>query len=48
MDSSRRSALGDTADLALRRMSRDLKAALPNSVRITNAGGTMLLEYLNL
>lgn len=34
MDSSRRAALTDVADTAVRRMSRDLRKALPNSIRI--------------
>ena len=33
--SATRARLGDEADTALRRMGRDLTAALPNSVRIT-------------
>ncbi|MBI3375541.1 MAG: prepilin-type N-terminal cleavage/methylation domain-containing protein [Betaproteobacteria bacterium] len=34
IDTSRRAALADTADTALRRIARDLRLALPNSVRI--------------
>jgi MSHA biogenesis protein MshO len=34
IDSSRRAALSDTADTALRRVGRDLRLALPNSVRV--------------
>lgn len=34
-DASRRAELTDTADTALRRMTRDLQGALPNSVRVT-------------
>lgn len=41
-DSSRRAALADAADTALRRIGRDLRLALPNSVRIS---GTHL-EFL--
>jgi MSHA biogenesis protein MshO len=40
-DSKERAELTDLADLALRRMARDLRLALPNSIR-TNAGGTTL------
>lgn len=40
-DQARRTALSDAADLALRRISRELMTALPNSLRI-NAGGTYL------
>lgn len=35
-DSARRAALTDTADTAVRRMARDLRRALPNSVRNPN------------
>lgn len=40
-DVERRAALVDAAESALRRMSRDIRVALPNSLRITNviAGG---------
>ncbi len=34
IDSSRRAALADTADTALRRIGRDVRLALPNSVRV--------------
>jgi MSHA biogenesis protein MshO len=37
-DSLARAELSDTADLALRRMARDLRLALPNSIRVTPAG----------
>lgn len=44
---SRRATLVDAADSALRFMARDLRIALPNSVRITSAGGTVTaLELL--
>jgi MSHA biogenesis protein MshO len=46
LDSSRRAALADTADTALRRMGRDLRLALPNSVRVTTSGGIVYLEFL--
>lgn len=35
IDSSRRAALADTADTALRRIGRDVRLALPNSVRVS-------------
>lgn len=35
--SSRRAEISDTADTVLRRISRDLRRALPNSVRVPNA-----------
>lgn len=46
IDSSRRAALSDAADTALRRIGRDLRLALPNSVRVTSAGGVHYLELL--
>ena len=45
-DAVRRAQLTDTADLALRRIGRDLRTALPNSVRVTSSGTTFYLEYL--
>ena len=38
VDTSRRAALADTADTALRRIRRDLRLALPNSVRVDASG----------
>lgn len=46
IDSSRRAALADTADTALRRIGRDVRLALPSSVRVTTAGGVTFLEFL--
>lgn len=46
IDSSRRAALADTADTALRRIGRDARLALPNSVRVTSALGVTYLEFL--
>ncbi|BBP04003.1 MSHA biogenesis protein MshO [Sulfuriferula plumbiphila] len=45
-DSARRAELTDTADTAVRRISRDLHLALPNSVRVTQAGAAYYLEFL--
>jgi len=42
----RRAGLADAADTALRRMGRDLRLALPNSVRVDQVGGVYYLEYL--
>jgi len=42
----RRARLTDTADTALRRMGRDVRLALPNSVRVTTVGGVVYLEFL--
>ncbi|WP_029910814.1 prepilin-type N-terminal cleavage/methylation domain-containing protein [Pelobacter seleniigenes] len=45
VDLSRRTRLVDQADTALRRMQRDIRAALPNSIRIDATG--QYLEMLN-
>ncbi len=44
-DTARRAALVDAADTALRRISRDLREALPNSVRVSGGGA---LEFLHV
>lgn len=46
MDATRRVALADAADSSLRRMARDIRAALPNSVRVTKSGSSWYIEYL--
>lgn len=46
VDAARRAALTDEADTALRRITRDLRLALPNSVRVlVNVNGTFI-EYI--
>jgi len=45
IDLERRTALTNNADIALRRMQRDIRQALPNSIRIT--GGGKVLEILH-
>src|SRR5262245_25337027 len=45
VDTNRRAQLTDIADTALRRMARDIRLALPNSVRVTGAG-PMHMELL--
>ena len=45
-DSVRRAELTDIADTALRRIVRDLRFALPNSVRVANPGGASTAFYL--
>lgn len=48
-DVNRRAQLADTADTALRRMHRELKGALPNSVRTTGTctgAGNCYLEFI--
>lgn len=46
-DVSRRAELVDIADNALQRMSRELRNALPNSIRIGVSGSRTALEFLN-
>lgn len=46
VDSARRAELTDIADSAARRLLRDVRTALPNSVRITTSGSAVYLEYL--
>ena len=43
---TRRATLVDAADSSLRFMGRDLRSALPNSVRVTNGGSVTALELL--
>jgi MSHA biogenesis protein MshO len=45
-EQARRVRLVDAADSALQRMGRDVRRALPNSVRTTTAGGVVALELL--
>ncbi len=45
-DSVRRAELTDTADVALRRMTRDVRMALPNSLRVTTTGGVNYIEFI--
>lgn len=45
-DVALRAELTDIADNALQRIGRDVKLALPNSVRVANAGGVWYLEFL--
>jgi MSHA biogenesis protein MshO len=45
VDQARRAELSDAADLALRRVARELSQALPNSVRVLPSGG-LLIEFL--
>lgn len=44
VDAARRAEMSDIADTALRRMARDLKLALPNSIRLTD--GDKTIEFL--
>jgi len=46
VDSVRRAELIDAADVALRRMARDVRLALPNSLRVTTTGGVAYVEFI--
>ena len=47
MDVARRAELTDSADTAVRRMARDIRIAVPNSVRVPNPAGTSTyIEFL--
>lgn len=46
MDASRRSDMTEVADTALRRLSRDVHLALPNSLRVTQAGNVNTIEFI--
>lgn len=48
IDLNRRAELVDIADITLRRIARDVRRALPNSVRISAAGSVEALEILNV
>ncbi len=45
-DLARRAALVEAAESALRRMQRDIRTALPNSVRVTNTASGFALELV--
>lgn len=47
VDSAARADMNDVAELAMRRMSREVRRALPNSVRVMAGGaGSYLLEFI--
>jgi len=46
VDSARRAELTDIADTAIRRMARDVRTAVPNSVRIAGCGAIPCVEFL--
>lgn len=46
LDSTRRAVLVDIANTALHRMARDIRLAVPNSVRARQVGGVYYLEFL--
>jgi MSHA biogenesis protein MshO len=45
---ARRASLVDAADMTFRRMSRDIKNAVPNSVRVKKVGNQTAVEMLNI
>lgn len=48
MDAQRRTELTDVADTAIRRLARDIRGALPNSLRLpqTNIAGDQCIEFI--
>ncbi|WP_153108778.1 PulJ/GspJ family protein [Propionivibrio limicola] len=46
VDTARRAELTENADTAIRRIARDLRTALPNSVRVVVSGGVTYLEFI--
>lgn len=46
VDSVRRAELTDAADVALRRITRDVRLALPNSLRVMSSGGVNYIEFI--
>jgi MSHA biogenesis protein MshO len=45
-DAVRRAELTDAADVALRRITRDIRLALPNSLRVMSVGGINYIEFI--
>ena len=46
VDSANRAEMGDIADTALRRLARDIRTAVPNSVRLPTPAGSTYIEFL--
>ena len=46
VDTARRAELTENADSTVRRIARDLRTALPNSVRVSAVGGVTYLEFI--
>lgn len=44
-DTVRRDQLTSTARIAVEKMTRELRNALPNSIRVDNSGGTHCIEF---
>ena len=47
IDQQRRAEMVDSADMALQQMSRDVRRALPNSLRVSTVGSVVSLTLLN-
>ncbi|MRW83849.1 prepilin-type cleavage/methylation domain-containing protein [Pseudoduganella sp. FT26W] len=45
-DAANRAELTDVAEVALRRMAREIHGAVPNSIRLTIVGGATFLEFI--
>ena len=46
IDTVRRAELTDAADVSLRRLTREVRLALPNSLRVMTAGGVNYIEFI--
>lgn len=46
VDAVRRAELTDAADVALRRVVRDVRLAVPNTLRVTTVGGISYIEFI--
>lgn len=46
VDTTARAELTDTADNALQRIGREVRLALPNSVRVASNGGSLFIEFI--
>lgn len=46
VDTAARADMADVAEIALRRIARELHGAVPNSIRLTTDGTTTLLEFI--
>jgi MSHA biogenesis protein MshO len=46
VDTAARAELTDVAEIALRRMAREIRTAVPNSIRFTTVGNTSFLEFI--
>ena len=45
-DTARRAGIADVADTTVRRMARDIRKALPNSIRLGGTGGNQCIEFI--